>query len=171
MITPADALAFGAIMIYAGAPVALGAAMAKLAGHAQRNPRALIDARSVAISQEIDSIALAVVEIGSSEPATPEAPMPIDAVYADVILPEQEAKHSEWIAKARETAIAIARQKGCVSSDDLWEACPPPVNADPRVMAAAFHPRSTWELAGYVKSRRKVNHGRTVAEWRLRHAA
>lgn len=171
MITPIDALACAVAMLYAGAPVALGAALAKKAGHAQRNPRALIDARSVAISQEIDAIALAVVEIIPPETATCETAMTIDAVYTDVILPEQEAKHSEWIAKARETAIAIARQKGCVSSDDLWEACPPPVNADPRVMAAAFHPRSTWELAGYVKSRRKVNHGRTVAEWKLRHAA
>lgn len=167
MITPIDALAFVISMTGVGAVVAVPAAVARKVGQVQRERRMAISRNLTPLLVETDLP----IDLSTPLGAIEAEPMTIDADYRDVILPEQEAKYSEWIAQARAAAVSIARAKGSVTSDDLWEACPPPAGVDPRVMAAAFHPRTTWELARYVKSRRRVNHGRTVAEWRLRDAA
>jgi len=80
------------------------------------------------------------------------------------------AAHSEWLSRARSTAKALARQLGAITSDDLWEHCPPPPGSDPRVMGAVFQPRSEWEKVDWRPSwRRDVNHGRNVAIWNLRY--
>lgn len=149
MLTPIDALAFCLSMVLTGAPVAGIAAVAKKGGQIQRKRR-----------QEL-----------ARDPAPlliEDTSMVLETDYSKIVLPDQEAKHAEWISHARAVAILIARDRGHVSSDDLWERCPPPSGVDPRVMAAAFAERAIWEMAGYVKSRRKINHGRTIAEWRLK---
>lgn len=89
--------------------------------------------------------------------------------YHRHIMPDQERRHADWIADARAAAERIARTKGVVTSDDIWDVCEPPSDADPRCMAAVFAPRGKWERVGYVPSRRKAqNHGRPIAQWKLK---
>lgn len=90
--------------------------------------------------------------------------------YRIAVLPEQEEAHAAWIEKARAAARELAGKLGTITSDHIWEACPPPGGTDPRVLGAVFSDRAVWEKVGYVKSGRKINHGRPVAEWRLREA-
>lgn len=99
--------------------------------------------------------------------------MPLDAPsdYRNSVLPDQEAAHEGWIEKARVEARRIAKERGCLTSDDIWDVCPPPPGVDPRVMGAIFADKTLWERTGYTKSSRKINHGRVVAQWKLREAA
>ena len=99
--------------------------------------------------------------------------MPLDAPtdYRNAVMPDQEQAHADWIETARQTAQSIARRVGQITSDDIWDACPPPAGVDPRVMGAVFADKTLWERVGYVKSARKINHGRPVAAWKLRVAA
>lgn len=78
-----------------------------------------------------------------------------------------ETAHAEWIAEARQLAREIAIRKGCVTSDDIWDACPPPATIDSRVMGAVFS-RHEFEQTGYVKSRRPICHKRPIGTWVLK---
>jgi hypothetical protein len=91
--------------------------------------------------------------------------------YRNAVLPDQEKAQHEWISLARQTAERLARQNGQITSDDIWDVCPPPVGADPRVMGAVFADKTIWQRVGYVKSARKINHGRPVTAWTLRAVA
>jgi len=88
--------------------------------------------------------------------------------YDNNVLKLHGEGHADWIEKARAAARKFATENGVVTSDDIWEICPPPMNSDPRVMGAVFKPRGDWERVDYRPSWRKANHGRPVAIWRLR---
>lgn len=90
--------------------------------------------------------------------------------YSNNVLELHEEHHTDWIEKARAVARQLAVAKGAISSDDIWEHCPPPPNADPRVMGAVFYPRSDWERVDYRPSIRRTSHGRPVAIWTLKTA-
>ena len=90
--------------------------------------------------------------------------------YAAAVLPDQVKAHGDWIEKARKAARDLASVRGEISSDDIWDIAPPPAGADPRVLGVIFSDRTLWEKTRYVKSERKVNHGRPIAVWRLRAA-
>ena len=78
-----------------------------------------------------------------------------------------EEAHAEWITQARNYAREVALKYGSVTSDDIWDFCPPPSSIDPRVMGAVFL-RKEFEQNGYVKSRRRVCHNRPIGSWVLR---
>lgn len=78
----------------------------------------------------------------------------------------------------RSTAQRLAREKGAITSDDIWEVIEQnprmklKLAESPKVMATAWEPREMWCQTGrWPKSRRgKENHGRPVCEWQLREA-
>lgn len=90
--------------------------------------------------------------------------------YAAAVLPDQEKAHGDWIERARKAARDLAAVRGEISSDDIWDVAPPPAGVDPRVLGAIFSDKTMWERTRYVKSERKVNHGRPIACWKLRAA-
>lgn len=72
-----------------------------------------------------------------------------------------------WIQEARDAAIAIANVQGHVTSDDVWNACPPPRGIDGRLMSQVLS-RAEWEIVGYQRSARGRNTARQIAVWKLR---
>lgn len=78
-----------------------------------------------------------------------------------------EDAHAAWIDKARYHAREIALKRGFVTSDDIWDICPPPNTIDSRVMGAVFS-KHEFEQVGYVKSRRAICHKRPIGTWVLR---
>jgi hypothetical protein len=86
-------------------------------------------------------------------------------VYHDVVAVQQVEDHGEWLAMAKAVAIQVSLAQGYVSSDDIWESCPPPAGADPRVMGALWRPRQHWAPIGYVPSSRKECHCRPIRQW------
>jgi hypothetical protein len=81
--------------------------------------------------------------------------------------PAFENPRLEWLANARAAARRIAREKGTVTIDEVRECCPPPADADPRVMGAVMQPRE-FVLIKFVESRRKACHGRPIGLFKLR---
>lgn len=78
-----------------------------------------------------------------------------------------EAARGEWLDRARAMARQIAIKRGVVTSDDLWKACPPPAEVDPRVMGAVFQ-KEEFTQVGYVKSKRTACHKRPIGQWVLK---
>lgn len=92
-----------------------------------------------------------------------------DHPYHDAIKTKQESDYSEWLDQARDaiTKLSLSRESGIVSSDDVWDICPPPAEVEPRAMGAIWQPRDRWQKVGYVQSRRHtVNHRRPIMQWR-----
>ena len=86
--------------------------------------------------------------------------------FENVALPLLEMAYEDWIELARETAITVSRTKGQVTSDDVWELCPPPPHVNPKAMGALYHPRKNWTQIGFQKSSRNSSHGRTIGVWK-----
>lgn len=88
--------------------------------------------------------------------------------YHDTIKPEQERQHADWLEQAQDaiTKLSLSRESGIVSSDDVWDICPPPAGVEPRAMGAVWQPRDRWQKVGFVPSRRGVNHKRPIMQWR-----
>ena len=63
--------------------------------------------------------------------------------------------------------LQIAREKGEVTIDDVRSLCPPPADADPRIMGSVFL-IPDFERVGYRNSGRAACHGRTIGVFRLR---
>lgn len=77
-----------------------------------------------------------------------------------------EGNNQVWINRAREAAAAYARFHGTVTSDDLYDICPPPEEAHPNVMGAVF--RHGFRRKGFVKTQRKDGHSRMISVWELK---
>jgi hypothetical protein len=76
----------------------------------------------------------------------------------------------EWIARARDHARRIARERGQVTINDVRMVCPPPEDADPRIMGAVFS-RAEFVRVGFQVSYRKPCHGRHIGVFALRPGA
>lgn len=79
----------------------------------------------------------------------------------------EEGQHSQWLETARQIAILMGREGGVVTVDMVRAICPPPPDADPRIMGAVML-RKHWERVGYESSVRAVCHHRPVARFKLR---
>ncbi len=77
------------------------------------------------------------------------------------------AAGAKWVAEARKCAISIFMGKGEVTSDDVWQACPPPPSVDGRLTSQVLS-RSDWQIVGYRHSVRGRNAARQIAVWRLK---
>lgn len=76
--------------------------------------------------------------------------------------PEKAAYVKQLRAAARHLA---ALNPDGITADDLHDACPVPKGIEPRIMGAAFPKEDGWVKAGWVQSRRKINHGRPIMKW------
>lgn len=72
-----------------------------------------------------------------------------------------EQEEAEWLEKARMQARIFCVCYGPVTSDDLWERCPP---KRPNAMGAVFKSKG-WKHIGYQKSTRPQAHGRIIGRW------
>ncbi len=71
-----------------------------------------------------------------------------------------------WVESAKALAVSIARERGVVSSDEVWEQMEAPANADPRIMGAVFR-HGSWRRVGFKQSARPCCHQRPIAVWEL----
>lgn len=78
------------------------------------------------------------------------------------VMPGFEAHQADWLAKARAVALELGRSGHVVTVNDVRKRCPPPPEADPRVMGAIFT-RGEWRRVGYINSNRAACHGRPIA--------
>lgn len=95
----------------------------------------------------------------------------------EAIVAQLVSRNPELAAALRATALRVASAKGAITSDDVREALDDTtrrqLDASPKIMAAAWHPRRQWAKTGvYLPSRTPSQNKRPVAQWRLRgHAA
>lgn len=89
------------------------------------------------------------------------------AAKADDVRSRMERRHARWVARARETAVRLARERGRITIDDVRKVAPPPPDADPRILGLVFIDRQIWRPDGWVESKRGVCHRRPIRRWRL----
>ena len=95
-------------------------------------------------------------------------PMPAVTSTEQYALP-LERRFPELAKRLQETALRLAREKGTITSDDVWDAHPIPAGVEPRIMAAAFKPRGLWRKTNqYVPTRRPSANRRPIPVWELR---
>lgn len=87
----------------------------------------------------------------------------------DNALARLEKARKLYLEQARWHAeqIAALSNDGTVTTDDVWKACPPPMDMDPRVMGAVFRTKE-WEAVGFVASVRPDCHARPIRVFRLK---
>ncbi len=78
--------------------------------------------------------------------------------------------NGNWVAQARIAARHIAVEKGEVTINDVREVCPPPEDADPRILGAVFQ-KNEFVRVGFAVSDRRACHGRMIGVFRLKGAA
>jgi hypothetical protein len=95
------------------------------------------------------------------------APIEQADLFEEVILPRFEEHRADWLERARGVAVELCQRFGEITIDNVRAECPPPENADPRVMGAVMRP-PVFEIVRYQKSVRSTCHKRPVAVFRLR---
>ena len=88
-------------------------------------------------------------------------------IFEKDILPLFEAARGPWISKARDAARRLAAEKGEITVNDVRAVCPPPDDADPRIMGSVFLKRE-FVRVGFKASSRDACHGRMIGVFRLR---
>lgn len=91
-----------------------------------------------------------------------------ESIYVQDVLPLQEKRHPELVARIRAKARELAAGGVEITTDDIHKAMPLPSGIDGRILGTAFHPRAAWIKTGYTPSVRKENHSRPIARWRLK---
>lgn len=81
------------------------------------------------------------------------------------VLPHLEERRADWLARARRVALELAKDGRLITVDDVRQVCPPPPDADPRVMGAIFAGKD-WECVDYFRSGRRACHNRPIGLFR-----
>lgn len=84
------------------------------------------------------------------------------SMFEQSVLPLFEATRAAWLADARAVAWQLGEGGRPVCVDDVRRLCPPPQDADPRVMGAIMY-RPAWVRVGDRNSGRKTCHKRRVS--------
>lgn len=86
----------------------------------------------------------------------------------DEALDALKIARADWLVEARAAAysLALSRQGQTCCSDDIWQLCPPPPEADPRCMGPLFLEQH-WQKAYMRPSMRPECHKRPIQVWRL----
>lgn len=82
------------------------------------------------------------------------------------VMDKFEKQRAEWLSEARELAYRLGVGGRVVTTDDIWDGCPPPANC-PKVMGAVFKLKDEWTPIGYTPTRRKTSHARVIRQWIL----
>lgn len=90
-------------------------------------------------------------------------------IYHEEIAPLQENAYAEWYEEVRYHAVNLALKNGSVTSDDLWEVCPPPPGVNTKAMGAIFRGKH-WKKIGYTLTKRGTSHSRPIGIWALKNA-
>ncbi len=78
--------------------------------------------------------------------------------------PPINKRRKAYVRHARAMAMSIfLRVHRPITSDDLWETCPPPDDFDPRILGAVF--RKGWRRVGYTAAKRKRAHASPQSQW------
>lgn len=78
------------------------------------------------------------------------------------------AAHGEWLDKARQLAVSIARAQGYVSADDLRAAgLVEPAGASFNVFGSVFSGDHRFVSDGFIRSARPKAHANLLHRWRL----
>lgn len=91
---------------------------------------------------------------------------PVRLVQSDPVQYDPVAGE-RWVREARVAALRIYGERGEVTSDCVWNACPPPDTVDGRLMSSVLS-RAEWEIIEYRRSARGRNAARKIAVWRLK---
>ena len=75
-----------------------------------------------------------------------------------------------YVHQARLIAMKIASERGSVTTDDVWNALPPPSRLDPRVMGAVLR-RPTFIKVGSRETTRRIAHKRPIGVFQLAEVA
>lgn len=95
-----------------------------------------------------------------------------DLMGTDQYVLPLEKRYPELAKKLQQTAQRLARERGEITSDDVWAEQPIPPGVEPKLMAAAFKPRSLWRKTGrYVPTRRPSANRRPIPVWELSEVA
>lgn len=88
--------------------------------------------------------------------------------FETAVMPRfEDGRSRDWLERARNVALLMGREGGVVTIDMVRAICPPPPDADPRIMGAVMT-RRLWERVGYESSVRATCHHRPVARFKLR---
>lgn len=88
-------------------------------------------------------------------------------IFEQQVLPLFERHRADWLKDAREAARQLGQQQAEVTIDDVRAVCPPPRDADPRVLGAVFL-RKEWRRVRHQPSVRAECHHRLVAVFALK---
>jgi hypothetical protein len=90
----------------------------------------------------------------------------------DVAVDLVQTPAADYPTLALGVAVAIARRKGWVTSDDVMRECPPPDSADRRILGAVFRPQSRdfplRKSGRYIQNTQPQAHARPIAVWVLK---
>jgi hypothetical protein len=85
-----------------------------------------------------------------------------------------EHHESNWMARARARMVALFEDRrelfgkyAEVSSDDVWDLCPPPADCHPSVMGPVFR-GGLFVKTGWRASKRPSAHARMISTYRLK---
>jgi len=80
-----------------------------------------------------------------------------------------EEREGDWLQRARIMMFQLAQDRPDleVSSDHVWQFCPPPADCHPSVMGPIFRDRR-FVAVGWKASTRPSAHARVIRTYRLR---
>lgn len=94
----------------------------------------------------------------------------VESILPDNVPLRGNGEHDAWIGEARRAARRIASEHGAVTINDVREICPPPDEADPRIMGSVLK-KDEFVRVGFQVSSRRSCHGRMIGVFRLKGAS
>ena len=86
----------------------------------------------------------------------------------DSVMEHFEERSPDWLSFARSMAVAIAKERGRVTSDDVIERIgEPPPYVHRNVIGAMFALKGQFHRIGVVPSRRPKNHASIIGVWAI----
>ena len=85
----------------------------------------------------------------------------------EAIVAALEVRYPRFTDRARQLAVAICHERGCVTSDDLREAMPIPAGVHHNAMGSVFR-GGLFVRIGWRNSAQPRRHGNRVGIWQLK---
>lgn len=73
-----------------------------------------------------------------------------------------------YLEDARAVAKRLLRDRTSITTDDIWQHCPPPKFLNTKIMGQIFRGGQFEQTGQWEKSRRPTSHGRAVFHYRLK---